>query len=137
MGENSADPMPVCFDDVSFAYVTGEALLRHFTLTVEPGEIVAIVGRSGAGKSTMLKLVNRMLLPSDGKVFVEGRETRDWDPIALRRRIGYVFQDVGLFPHMTVEQNVSVVPRLERWPDDRARDRANELLELVGLSPGV
>jgi len=97
--------------------------------------MLAIVGRSGAGKTTVLKLVNRLLVPDQGDVFVEGRDTRDWDPIALRRRTGYVLQHIGLFPTMTVEQNVSVVPRLERWDLARQRRRAHELLELVGLPP--
>jgi osmoprotectant transport system ATP-binding protein len=94
---------------------------------------MALVGRSGAGKSTILKLVNRLLLPDSGTVRVEGRDTREWDGIRLRRRIGYVLQDVGLFPHMTVEQNVGLVPQLERWSADRTRHRAHELLDLVGL----
>ena len=97
------------------------------------GEVLALVGRSGSGKSTLLKLTNRMLMPQAGSVFVEGRDTRDWDPIALRRRTGYVLQDVGLFPHLTVEANVTLVPRLEGWPEARRHTRALELLELVGL----
>jgi osmoprotectant transport system ATP-binding protein len=104
-------------------------------LSLDAGQMIALVGRSGAGKTTLLKLVNRLLLPTAGRVIVEGRDTRDWDVIRLRRRIGYVFQDVGLFPHMTVEENVSVVPRLERWVPARATARAHELLELVGLPP--
>jgi osmoprotectant transport system ATP-binding protein len=127
--------MLVRFDDVGFTYPGRRPALAHFTLTVESSDIVAIVGRSGAGKTTVLKLINRLLLPHSGTVLVEGRETSQWDPIRLRRRIGYVFQDVGLFPHMTVEENVTVVPRLERWSSERARIRAHELLDLVGLPP--
>jgi osmoprotectant transport system ATP-binding protein len=93
------------------------------------------VGRSGAGKSTLLKLTNRLLLPQAGAVLVEGRDTREWDPIALRRRAGYVLQDIGLFPHLTVADNVTVVPRLEGWPAARRRERGRELLALVGLPP--
>jgi osmoprotectant transport system ATP-binding protein len=104
-------------------------------LSVTAGQTIALVGRSGAGKSTLLKLVNRLLLPTAGVVHVEGRDTRAWDPIALRRRVGYVFQDVGLFPHMTIDENVSIVPRLEGWAPQRARARAHELLALVGLDP--
>ncbi len=110
-------------------------MLEGLDLTVNEGEVVAIVGRSGAGKTTVLKLVNRLLLPSSGAVIVQGRDTREWNGIQLRRRTGYVFQDVGLFPHMTVEENVRVVPRLEAWDQARQHARAAELLQLVGLPP--
>ena len=98
-------------------------------------DVLALVGRSGAGKSTLLKLVNRLLMPDEGAVLVEGRDTGEWEPIRLRRRVGYVLQDVGLFPHMSVADNVAVVPRLEGWPADRVAARVHELLELVGLPP--
>src|SRR3979409_2743614 len=90
------------FAGVAFARPGGGRVLEHFDLVVETGDVLALVGRSGAGKSTLLKLVNRLLLPDAGAVLVEGRDTREWDPIALRRRVGYVLQDVGLFPHMSV-----------------------------------
>src|SRR6185436_10149657 len=90
-------------------------------LSIAAGESVALVGRSGAGKSTLLKLINRLLLPQSGTILVQGRDTRDWDPIALRRRTGYVLQEIGLFPHLTVEENVALVPRLEGWPPERRR----------------
>jgi len=122
------------FRDVTFARPGGPLVLDRFTLAVESGEVVAMVGRSGAGKTTLLKLVNRLLLPQAGSVRVEGRDTRDWEPIRLRRRIGYVLQEVGLFPHMTVAGNVSVVPRLEHWPAGRVERRVLELLDLVGFS---
>ena len=125
--------MLIEIDRVSFQYSGQPPILSDVSLTLEAGETCALVGRSGAGKSTLLKLVNKLLLPTSGAVFVEGRPTEQWDAIQLRRRIGYVFQDVGLFPHMTVEENVSIVPRLERWPAARMRDRAHELLNLVGL----
>jgi osmoprotectant transport system ATP-binding protein len=123
------------FRDVSFARPGGHRVLDHFTLDVESGEVLALVGRSGAGKTTLLKLTNRLLLPDSGAVLVDGRDTREWDPIRLRRRVGYVLQDVGLFPHMTVEQNIGVVPRLEGWPAGRIAARAAELLDLIGLAP--
>src|SRR5688572_23963891 len=107
--------MVVHFEDVGFHRGQGRPVLSRLTLTVRAGETIAIVGRSGVGKTTLLKLVNRLLLPTSGQVLVDGRDTRAWDGISLRRRIGYVFQDVGLFPHMTVEDNVAIVARLERW----------------------
>jgi len=119
---------------VRFSYA-GRVVLDNLDLAIRAGESVALVGRSGAGKSTLLKLINRLLLPDAGAVMVHGRDTRDWDPIALRRRTGYVLQEIGLFPHLTVEENVALVPRLEGWPDARRRARAHELLELVGLPP--
>jgi osmoprotectant transport system ATP-binding protein len=121
------------FRDVSFARPGGTRVLDRFDLAVESGEVVALVGRSGAGKSTLLKLVNRLLEPDSGDVMVEGRSTRDWEPIRLRRRVGYVLQDVGLFPHMTIAGNIGIVPRLERWTLDRTTARVGELLDLIGL----
>jgi len=108
-------------------------VLDRFSLAVESGGVLALVGRSGAGKSTLLKLINRLLEPDAGAVVVEGRDTREWEPIQLRRRVGYVLQDVGLFPHMSIADNVAVVPRLEAWPPARVAARVAELLDLVGL----
>src|SRR5881409_3754800 len=123
------------YRDVVFRRNGSAPVLDHFSLTVETGDVLALVGRSGAGKTTLLKLVNRLLLPDAGAVLVEGRDTREWEPIRLRRRIGYVLQEVGLFPHMTVEENIAVVPRLEGWPLDRTQQRVGELLDLIGLAP--
>ena len=111
------------FRDVSFTRPGGTRVLEHFNLAVDEGDVVALVGRSGAGKTTILKLINRLLEPDSGDVLVEGRSTRSWEPIRLRRRVGYVLQDVGLFPHMTVSGNIGVVPRLERWTDERITAR--------------
>jgi osmoprotectant transport system ATP-binding protein len=122
----------VSFRDVSFGF--GRSLtLRHFTLDVEAGETVVLLGRSGSGKTTALKTVNAMLIPTTGEVLVEGRATTAWDPIRLRRHIGYVIQDSGLFPHYTVTQNVALVPRLERWPPADIDQRVAALLDKVGL----
>jgi osmoprotectant transport system ATP-binding protein len=121
------------FRDVSFTRPGGLRVLDRFNIAVESGEVVALVGRSGAGKSTLLKLINRLLDPDAGDVIVEGRSTRDWEPIRLRRRVGYVLQDVGLFPHMTIAGNIGVVPKLERWTPDRTAARVGELLDLIGL----
>jgi len=124
------------FREVSFRHASRAPILDRFTLTVDAGTCVALVGASGAGKTTVLKLVNRLLEPDAGHVRVEGRDTREWDPIRLRRSVGYVIQDVGLFPHLTVADNIAVVPRLERWDDLRVEARVRELLDLIGLAPG-
>jgi osmoprotectant transport system ATP-binding protein len=127
-------PVPAIeFRDVSFTRPGGLRVLDRFSLTVESGDVLALVGRSGSGKTTLLKLVNRLLLPDAGAVLVEGRDTREWEPIRLRRRVGFVLQEVGLFPHLNVAGNVGVVPRLEGWPPERTTARVNELLDLVGL----
>lgn len=123
------------FEHVHYRSSTGVTILEDVSFTVERGEVVVLVGRSGVGKTTVLRLINRLLVPSAGEVRVEGRATTEWDPIALRRRIGYVLQEVGLFPHMTIGRNIGVVPHLEGWPEDRIRARCVELLELVGLDP--
>jgi osmoprotectant transport system ATP-binding protein len=121
------------FRDVTFTRPGGTRVLEHFNLDVEDGEVVALVGRSGAGKSTILKMINRLLEPDEGDVLVEGKSTRTWEPIRLRRRLGYVLQEVGLFPHMTVGGNIAVVPRLEGWTRGRTAARVGELLDLIGL----
>jgi osmoprotectant transport system ATP-binding protein len=123
------------FENVSYVAQGGTRVFDRLTLAIEDGEVLTLVGRSGAGKTTMLRLVNRLVLPDTGRVMVEGRDTREWDPIRLRRSIGYVIQEVGLFPHMTVADNISVVPRLEGWDAGRVAARVSELLTLVGLSP--
>ena len=97
--------------------------------------MVALVGRSGSGKTTLLRLINRLIEPDGGEVIVDRRPARSWDPVALRRAIGYVIQDAGLFPHLTVASNIAIVPRLLSWPDDRVRARIDELLTMTGLAP--
>jgi osmoprotectant transport system ATP-binding protein len=122
------------FRDVSYS-VGPTNILSNLNLTVNEGEIVVLLGESGCGKTTTLKLVNRLLEPTSGQVLVEDKTTTDWDPIALRRRIGYVIQEGGLFPHFTIERNVGLVPRLSGWDEPRTNERARELLELLGLNP--
>ncbi|MFQ5791744.1 MAG: ATP-binding cassette domain-containing protein, partial [Acidobacteriota bacterium] len=102
---------------------------------VRRGQTLVLLGTSGSGKTTTLKMMNRLVEPDEGEVLVDARDVRDWDPIRLRRRTGYVIQDVGLLPHLSVEENVSLVPRLEGWEPERRRARARELLRLVGLDP--
>jgi osmoprotectant transport system ATP-binding protein len=113
------------------------SVLRGLNLSIDVGETVALVGRSGAGKSTILKLINGLLTADAGHVIVDGRDTREWNAYELRRRIGYVLQDVGLFPHMTVATNVGVVPRLLGWDPARIDARVAEVLALVGLPATV
>lgn len=122
---------------VTKTYADGTTALAGVSVTVTPGETVALVGESGSGKTTLLRMFNRMAEPTAGTVCVEGRSVADVDPIALRRHIGYVPQDGGLLPHWRVQRNVELVPRLLGWDETRRRERAWEMLELVGLSPEV
>ena len=119
---------------VGLAY-GGTVVLDGVNLRVARGEILILLGESGSGKTTTLKLVNRLIEPSRGEVLVDGRATREWNPIQLRRRIGYVVQEAGLFPHYTVARNVGLVPTLENWDEARKTARIKDMLELVGLSP--
>jgi osmoprotectant transport system ATP-binding protein len=135
MSESADNPL-VEFRDVSFSHAAASPpIIFHLSFTVQQGETLVLLGESGCGKTTTLKLINRLLLPSSGQVLVEGEATSDWDPIRLRRRTGYVIQEGGLFPHFTVARNVGLVPVLEGWEETRIRDRVHELLALVGLEP--
>ncbi|HJU43893.1 MAG TPA: ATP-binding cassette domain-containing protein [Vicinamibacterales bacterium] len=125
----------VVFDEVS-ASRGGRRVLHGVSLAVGQRETVALVGRSGSGKTTLLRLVNRLVTPDTGRVLVDDRDVAEWDPIVLRRRTGYVIQEVGLFPHMTVAGNIATVPTLLDWDRDRIAARVDELLALVGLEPG-
>jgi osmoprotectant transport system ATP-binding protein len=122
------------FRDVTFR-IGGNEILSRVCFTVEPGETLVLLGRSGSGKTTALKMTNGMLFPTSGQVLIEGQPTTEWDPIRLKRRIGYVIQDVGLFPHFTVGENVGLVPRLEGWTPADIHERTARLLDGVGLPP--
>lgn len=129
-----AAAMPVIeFRDVSYR-VGGADILSGFNLQVQNGETLILLGRSGSGKTTSLKLVNRLLSPTSGEVLVKGVPNAESDVIRLRRGIGYVIQDVGLFPHFTVERNIGLVPKIEGWTVERIRARVQEMLQLVGLA---
>jgi osmoprotectant transport system ATP-binding protein len=135
MSESTTQPL-VEFRDVSFSHVSSSApVISHLSFSVQQGETLVLLGESGCGKTTTLKLINRLLLPGSGEVRVEGKSTTDWNPIRLRRRTGYVIQEGGLFPHFTVAGNVGLVPSLELWEKDRIKTRVDELLSLVGLAP--
>jgi osmoprotectant transport system ATP-binding protein len=125
------------FRNVAYRFSGGQKLIADLNLQVRRGETLVLLGRSGSGKTTTLKLINDLASPSDGEVLVEGRATTQWDPIRLRRGIGYVIQDAGLFPHFTVERNIGLVPTIEEWPADKIKKRVAELLQLVGLDSGL
>jgi osmoprotectant transport system ATP-binding protein len=116
--------------------VGGRVLVSNVSLAIAAGETVVLLGRSGSGKTTLLRLINRMLEPSTGEVLVAGRATSEWNPFELRRGIGYVIQEAGLFPHFTVAENIALVPTLEKWDGQRIAGRVAELLKLVGLGGG-
>jgi osmoprotectant transport system ATP-binding protein len=124
----------VDFRQVSY-YLGQRALVSDLSFSIFEGETIVLLGRSGCGKTTTLRLINHLLTPSQGEIWVEGRTTQGWNSIELRRRIGYVIQEIGLFPHFTIAQNVGVVPSLKRWKSQETKKRVSELLNLVGLDP--
>jgi osmoprotectant transport system ATP-binding protein len=134
MNNSVPDEVAIEFLHVRFG-INGRELISDFSLSIGRAETVVLLGRTGSGKTTVLKLINRLLTPSRGAVLVEGRSTQEWDAIQLRRHIGYVIQETGLFPHFTVERNVGTVPRLQGWAAGRVRERVEEMLSLVGLEP--
>mgnify|MGYP000897545047 FL=1 len=122
------------FENVSMAYGTNE-VIHNLNLKIEEGQLAVLIGPSGCGKTTTLQLINRLLNPTEGNIFLNGKELRGMDPVKLRRGIGYVIQEIGLFPHMTIEQNIEIVPKLLKWPAEKRQARTLELLKLVGLDP--
>lgn len=130
--------MPIIqYDSVCKKFMgSGKMAVDHVSARIEKGEFITILGSSGCGKTTLLKLTNRLYDPDAGKILVDGEDISAADPVALRRRLGYVIQQVGLFPHMTVRDNITVIPQLMKWDKKRMDERADELLTLVGLAPG-
>ncbi len=120
------------FRCVSFE-IDGAKILDNLNLQIYRGEVLVLLGESGCGKTTTLRLINRLIEPTSGEVLVEGKSTTNWNAIKLRRRIGYVLQEAGLFPHFTIEENVALVPGLENWGKSEKQERMREMLELVGL----
>lgn len=129
-------PAVIEFRDVSYR-VADTQVLCNFSLQVSRGEIFVLLGRSGSGKTTTLKLINRLVSPTQGEVWVNGIPNSRADVIRLRRGIGYVIQEVGLFPHFNVGRNIGLLPRIEGWPQTRIHARVEELLQLTGLGPEV
>lgn len=121
------------FRTVSYRFDGGHELLQNLDLDVQIGETLVLLGRSGSGKTTTLKLINHLLTPTAGEIRVQGKSTLEWDVIRLRRSIGYAIQEVGLFPHFTVARNIGLVPQIEDWPASRIQQRVEELMQLVGL----
>ncbi len=122
-------------EGVGKTYADGTVAVQDLDLSVEPGELVALVGPSGCGKSTTLRMVNRLIEPTTGRIFLGDKDITQTDPVKARREMGYVIQQVGLFPHQTVRRNTATVPRLLGWDKTRTAQRVDELLELVGLDP--
>jgi osmoprotectant transport system ATP-binding protein len=136
VNDQESAPAEIAFKDVVKQYPGRErAAVQKLSFTVPPGEICVLIGPSGCGKTTALKMVNRLISITDGDITIDGRSVKQLELTQLRRGIGYVFQQIGLFPHMTVQDNIGSVPRLLGWNKKRIRDRATELLELVGLDP--
>ena len=133
---NDSQAAAIEFVNVTYRIHGGRALISALNLSIHRGETFMLLGRSGSGKTTTLKLINRLLEQSEGKVLVDGRSTAEWDVIQLRRHIGYAIQEAGLFPHYTVKDNVALIPRLERWDAARIAVRVREVLQLVGLPFG-
>jgi osmoprotectant transport system ATP-binding protein len=121
------------FTNVSYRLQDSRELIHKLNLTIHRGETLVLLGRSGSGKTTTLKLINNLLIPTEGELKVENKATRDWDIIRLRRMIGYVIQETGLFPHFTVARNIGLVPSIENWPKEKIEARVKEMLHLVGL----
>ena len=126
----------IAFEQVCKTYPGGTEAVRDLTLEVGEGETLVLLGTSGSGKTTTMKMVNRLIEPTSGRILIDGQDIMDQNPIELRRRIGYAIQDIGLFPHMSVAENIAVVPKLLQWSSSEIAERIDQLLRMVGLEPG-
>ncbi|MGG1246575.1 choline ABC transporter ATP-binding protein OpuBA [Bacillus spizizenii] len=122
-------------ENVSKTYKGGKKAVNNVNLKIAKGEFICFIGPSGCGKTTTMKMINRLIEPSAGKIYIDGENIMEQDPVELRRKIGYVIQQIGLFPHMTIQQNISLVPKLLKWPEQQRKERARELLKLVDMGP--
>ncbi|MHB9997999.1 choline ABC transporter ATP-binding protein OpuBA [Bacillus spizizenii] len=122
-------------ENVSKTYKGGKKAVNNVNLKIAKGEFICFIGPSGCGKTTTMKMINRLIEPSAGKIFIDGENIMEQDSVELRRKIGYVIQQIGLFPHMTIQQNISLVPKLLKWPEQQRKERARELLKLVDMGP--
>ncbi|MCG8398314.1 betaine/proline/choline family ABC transporter ATP-binding protein [Bacillus atrophaeus] len=122
-------------ENVSKNYKGGKKAVNSINLKIEKGEFICFIGPSGCGKTTTMKMINRLIEPSSGTISIEGENIMEQDPVELRRKIGYVIQQIGLFPHMTIQQNIALVPKLLKWPEEKRQERARELLKLVDMGP--
>ncbi len=120
------------FENVTMSYGNHE-VLSSLNLEIKEGQLAVLIGPSGCGKTTTLQLINRLIIPTQGKIYINGEDILGIDPVKLRRGIGYVIQEIGLFPHMTIEQNIEIVPKLQKWPEDKRKERTKELMKLVGM----
>ncbi len=127
----------ITFENVSKVYEGEHVAVSELSMQVDEGELVVLIGPSGCGKTTTLQMVNRLVEPTGGRILVSGRDTADFDAVQLRRSMGYVIQEIGLFPHMTVAGNITIVPELQGWNRQRKQERAHELMELVGMDPDI
>jgi osmoprotectant transport system ATP-binding protein len=122
-------------ENVSKIYKGGKKAVKNISLDIKKGEFICFIGPSGCGKTTTMKMINRLIEPSEGKILINGENIMDKDPVELRRQIGYVIQQIGLFPHMTILENITLVPKLLKWNEQKKKDRALELLQLVDMGP--
>ncbi len=120
-------------EGVTKIFDNGHVAVDHVNIEINEGEFVVVIGSSGCGKTTMMKMINRLIEPTEGRILIEDKDISTEDPFELRRRIGYVIQEIGLFPHMNIMENIALVPRLKKWPKEKKMSRVAELLDMVGL----